>query len=117
MTEQQILEKTYKDRMNVTRSIAAQDESGESVWKPEIIYEDIPCALSKASSSAPEKTDVRRTVTNEMLIFASPEVLLQDMDRISIVTQAGQMFSGIAGKTVAYAGSHGETPMKIEGIA
>lgn len=117
MTEAKILEKTYKDRMNVTRSIIAQDENGESVWKPETIYADIPCALSKASSSVPDKTDVRRTVTNEMMIFASPEVLLQDMDRVSIVTQAGQIFSGIAGKTVAYAGSHGETPMKIEGIA
>lgn len=117
MTEAKILERTYKDRMSVSRSMAVQDENGESVWKPGRVYEDIPCALSKTSSSVPDKTDVRRTVANEMMIFAPPEVLLQDMDRVSIVTQAGQIFSGIAGRTVSYAGSHGETPMKTEGIA
>ena len=63
------------------------------------------------------KTDVRRTVENEMMIFASPDVMLQDMDRVPVVNEAGQTFSGIAGRTVVYAGSHGETPVKIEGIA
>lgn len=117
MTEARILERTYRDRLTAVRNITSQDENGETVWNPETLYENVPCALSKSSSNTPEKTDVRRTVENEMMIFASLDVMLQDMDRVTVVNEAGQTFSGIAGRTVVYAGSHGETPVKIEGIA
>lgn len=117
MIEARILERTYRDRMTVHRNLPSQDENGETVWKLEAVCEDVPCALSKSSSGTPEKTDVRRTVEDEMMIFASPDIVLQYMDHITVVNEAGQTFTGIAGKTVVYAGSHGETPMKIEGLA
>lgn len=117
MTEAQILEKTYKDKMNVCRGKSYVDEDGESRIKNIVVYENTPCALSSGSMGKPELQDHRRTVDREMTIFAAPDVLLKDMDVVTVITQAGQVFRGRSGRTFSFAGSHGETSFLMEDMA
>ncbi len=117
MMEAQILSKTYRDRLTVIRKQHEVAESGESVLKDVIIYNDVPCALSKGGLGTPEKDENRRTADYDMTIFAAPEVVMKDMDSIVVQTPSGQVFKGVSGRTFSYAGSHGETPVRIETMA
>lgn len=117
MTEAQILAKTYQDNLTVKRKQHTVAKSGESVFKEVLIYENIPCALSQSGGSTPEKDGNKRTADRSMTIFASPEIIMKDMDSITVETSAGQVFRGHSGRTFAYANSHGETAFKIETIA
>lgn len=110
----EILRKTYRDKLTVSRGFPGMDESGESVRKETKVYENVPCALSKGSSSSLEREDNRRVSDTEHVIFTSPDVQIVDMDRATVVTQAGQVLRGVCGRTFIYAGSHGETPFYIE---
>ena len=46
-----------------------------------------------------------------------PDIRMEPDDWAEVVTQAGDFYAGRTGKTFVYAGSHGETRMKTEGIA
>lgn len=111
------LQKTYKDKLTVTRGIPGVDETGESVRKDAVVYEGISCALSKGTAESPKKEDNRRVSDTEYTIFAAPDIRMEDMDRAVVSTEAGQVFRGICGRTFYYAGSHGETPFKAEEMA
>ena len=115
--EAAILAKTYKDRLTVVRGVPAVDDSGESVRKDAAVYENVPCARSKGTVESPKSEDNRRVSDAEHVIFAAPDILMADMDRAVIVTEAGQVFRGVCGRTFSYAGSHGETPFRIEEMA
>lgn len=117
MNEAQILVKTYRDRLYVARRQPVTDESGESVMRDMPVYEDVPCALSSGSAGAAEREDGRRKSDNEMVIFAGPGILMKEMDRAVVRTRAGQTFQGVTGRTFSYAGSHGETPLRVESMA
>lgn len=114
--EAEILEKTYRDRLTVCRSSLRTDpETRESmtVWEP--VYEGIPCALSRASDSKPDRQEFHAEASWEMAIFTAPGVELVDNDRAEVETEAGQRFYGITGRTFGYV-SHGETPFAAEQI-
>ncbi len=117
MAEAQILKRTYRDRLTVRRKQRTETKSGENVFNETVVYESIPCALSQSGSGIPEKDGNKRTACRDMTIFAAPEILMKDMDSITVETSEGQVFRGYSGRTFAYAGSHGETAFKIETIA
>lgn len=116
-SEAAVLQRTYRDRLTVIRGVPAVDDSGESIRKETIVYEGIPCALSKSAVKSPEREDNRRVMDAEHVIFAGPDILMADMDKAVITTESGQVFRGICGRTFAYAGSHGETPFLMEEMA
>lgn len=112
-----ILAKTYKDRLTVTRGEPSVDDSGESIRRDIAVYENVPCALSKGTVESPNREDNRRVSDAEHVIFTTPDIQMVDMDRAVIVTEAGQVFRGMCGRTFVYAGSHGETSFHIEEMA
>lgn len=120
-TEAKILEKTYLDRMTVTRKQPVIDEkSGETLLNDITVYEGAACGLSQSGASgvtAPSKDSGhnRYTQSDNYTIFAMPKVLCQAGDRAVVVTSAGQTFRGITGKSFAYS-SHSETAFKIEKV-
>lgn len=99
------------------RGVPAVDETGESVRNEAIVYEGVPCALSKSTVKSPKCEDNRRVTDTEHVIFAGPDIQMADMDKAVITTESGQVFRGICGRTFAYAGSHGETPFLMEEMA
>ena len=112
----EILRRTYRDKLTVVRGTPGVDESGESIRKETVVYDNVPCALSKGSSSL-KREDNRRASDAEHVVFAAPDIRMEEMDRVTVVTQAGQAYRGRSGRTFSYAGSHGETPFYIEGMA
>jgi len=86
----------------------------KSIREKRKVYENVPCALSQNSTGSPKREDNRRVSDTEHVIFTPPDVRIVDMDRATVVTQAGQVLRGVCGRTFIYAGSHGETPFYIE---
>lgn len=115
--EADIFRKTYKDKLTVIRGMPEVDEHGETVRKDVMVYENVPCALSQGTVESPKREDNRRVSDAEHVIFAAPNICLADMDRVTVATEAGQVFRGTCGRTFLYAGSHGETPFHIEEMA
>lgn len=113
----EILGKTYRDKLTVVRGSPDVDESGESIRKETVVYDNVPCALSQDSIGSPKREDNRRVSDTEHVIFAAPDIRMVDMDRVMVTTEAGQVFRGRPGRTFVYAGSHGETPLYIEEMA
>ena len=114
--EAALLEKTYRDRLTACRSSLQRDpvsQESKEVWEP--VYEEIPCALSRSSNNKPDRQEFHSTTSREMVLFTSPGVELMDHDRVTVITEAGQTFTGITGRTFAYI-SHGETPFTVEKI-
>lgn len=113
----EILRKTYRDKLTVSRGFPGMDGSGESVRKETRVYENVPCALSQKSTGSPKREDNRRVSDTGHVIFAAPDIRMEEMDRVMVTTEAGQVFRGRTGRTYSYAGSHGETPLYIEEMA
>lgn len=113
----EILRKTYWDRLTVVRGSPGVDESGESIRRETVVYDEIPCALSQNSTGSPKREDNRRVSDTEHVIFAAPDIRMEEMDRVTVVTEAGQVYRGRSGRTFVYDGSHGETPFNIEEMA
>ena len=113
-SEAEILQKTYKDKLTVVRGFPGVDESGESVRRSIKVYESVPCALSQGNTSSLKREDNRKASDAEHVIFTAPDIQIVDMDRATVVTQAGQVLRGICGRTFIYGESHGETPFYIE---
>ena len=113
----EILQRTYRDKLTVVRGSPGVDESGESVRKETAAYDSIPCALSQKSTGLPKREGSRRVSDTERVIFAAPDIRMEDMDKVTVVTEAGQVFRGRSGRTYVYAGAHGETPLYIEEMA
>lgn len=113
----EILRKTYRDKLTVVRGSPDVDESGESTRREAVVYDSVPCALSQSSTGSPKREDNRRVSDTEHVIFAAPDIRMEEMDRVIVVTEAGQAFHGRSGRTFAYADSHGETPFYIEEMA
>ncbi len=113
----EVLRKTYRDKLTVVRGSPGVDGSGESVRKETVAYDNVPCALSQNSTGSPKREGGRRVSDTEHVIFAAPDIRMEEMDRVIVATEAGQVFRGRTGRTYSYAGSHGETPLYIEEMA
>lgn len=115
--EKRILAKTYFDRVDVYRSRLTKDpDTGETLSGEWLLYENQPCALSVSNKDAPDSGTIVGTVLNQNVIFAAPELICQENDRILIRTESGQIYEGRSGMTYV-AGNHGETSFKVEKMA
>ncbi len=118
MSEAEILARTYHDRLTVSRYYSYKDETtGETKEGKGMVYESAPCALSQSKNEAPDREGVVFRKNAGYVLFAMPDIRLEENDCAEVVTQAGEHFRGRTGKTFVYAGSHGETKMTIEGTA
>ncbi|MCM1192711.1 MAG: hypothetical protein NC389_09820 [Acetatifactor muris] len=112
--EAEILAGTFRDQLTVYRKERAKDpETLQTLEKDVLIYEKIPCALSRGSSGRPDRQEFHSEKQFEAVIFTMPGAEMKDNDRAEIITEAGQAFKGITGKTFGYI-SHGETPFAAE---
>lgn len=109
-----VLAKTFRDRMSVYRTRRVRDpETQGTVEKEVTVYEDIPCALSQKANDTPERQEFHSEKKRTHTVFTMPGVELLDKDKAVIITEAGQRFTGITGRTFGYI-SHGETPFTAE---
>lgn len=112
--EAEILAKTLRDHLTAYRKQKVMDtETLQTLEKEILVYENIPCALSKGGNNRPDRQEFHSEKQFEAVIFAAPEIELLDHDRIVITTETGQVFDGITGKTFKYV-SHSETPFAVE---
>lgn len=114
--EAEILAKTFRDRLTVYRKKKVKDpKTLQTLEKEAAVYEGIPCALSKGSNNKPDRQEFHSEKQFESVIFTKPGIEMIDHDRAVVVTEAGQTFQGITGRTFGYI-SHGETPFSTEGL-
>ena len=115
--ESEILAKTYRDRLTVTRKKMEVDpETLESAETDYIVYDGIICAYSQSGNSSPERQEFHSEKKMDSVIFTLPGVFLQDNDIAVVTTEAGQVFKGKTGHTFGSV-SHGETPFSVEETA
>lgn len=118
MSEVQILQETYQDRVSVYRKVHEVDGNiGETREREKLIYDEKPCALSQSKAGAPVRNGATSAVDQDYVIFTDPSVRILDNDRVTVVTEAGERYEGRTGRTFVYARSHGETKLKVEGTA
>ncbi len=118
MNEAAVLAKTYHDRLTVFRYVSHTDgDTGETKEAESVIYKSVPCALSQSKNEVPVREGVTFPKDAGHVLFTMPDIRMEENDRAEVVTQAGESYKGRTGRTFVYAGSHGETRMKIEGIA
>lgn len=114
--EKRILERMYHDRMDVYRNtIVKNPDTGESSLREVQIYETRKCSLVKNTGS-PERGTVAGNVTEEHVIFADPDIHLNNNDRVVVRTESGQVYEGRSGMTYVIR-NHGETGYRIEKMA
>lgn len=116
MTEADILAMTYDDSCTVYRPGKVTLPSGESVFRKglegQVVYEDIPCALSSPSGGRPSKSQTVVRVDTDYLLFVRPEVDIQPGDTVAVIR--------LGKRTVALAGladrqlSHNNIPLRVE---
>lgn len=112
--EAKILAKTFRDHLTVYRKKKETDpESLQTIEKDMLVYENIPCALSQGGNSRPDRQEFHSEKQFEAVIFTIPGIELLDHDKAVVITEAGQMFEGVTGRTFRYV-SHGETPFALE---
>ena len=118
MNEAEALAMTYHDRLTVSRFVSRTDGgTGETKEEKTIVYESVPCALSQSKNEVPMREGVTFRKDAEHVLFTMPDIRMEPNDWAEVVTQAGDFYAGRTGKTFVYAGSHGETRMRTEGIA
>ena len=114
--EAAILAKTFRDKLTVYRKKKVKDpKTLQTIEKEVPVYESIPCALSKGSNNKPDRQEFHSEKQFEAVIFTVPGIEMLDHDRAEVVTEAGQTFHGLTGRTFGYA-SHGETPFAMESL-
>lgn len=118
MNEAAVLAKTYHDWLTVCRYYSYEDETTKETKEGEkTVYKSVPCALSQSKNEIPARAGVVFQKDAECILFTMPDIRMEENDCAEIVTQAGEFFRGRTGRTFVYAGSHGETKLKIEGTA
>lgn len=117
MDEAKILAATYKDKAFVYRLESYQDEAGETKERKKLVYENIPCAISQSKNDVPERGEGVFPRAQEYVLFTCPDIRIGENDYVQVITEAGERYEGRSGKTFVYPASHGETKLKVEGIA
>lgn len=116
MTEADILAMTYDDICIVYRPGKVTLSSGESVFKKglegQVVYKDIPCALSSPSGGKPAKGRTVVRVDTDYLLFVRPEVDIQPGDTV-VVTRLGKQTVALAGLADRQP-SHNNIPLVLE---
>lgn len=112
MSEKSILERTYFDKCNIYRKEHIEENSITKLRR-RIIYENIPCALSKGRLGPPTKRDNFNENRQEHLLFIAPEIEILAGDEIEVilgVNGKGKKETFWAGAPFVYP-SHQEVPL------
>lgn len=115
MTEADILAMTYTDTCTVYRPGKTVLPSGESRFgkglEGQVIYENIPCALSSPSGGKPTKTQTVVKVDTDYQLFVRPEMDIQAGDTV-LVSHLGKKTEAVAGFPDRQP-SHNNIPLKV----
>lgn len=105
----------YKDRMTVSRQIAAVDEEGADDYTMKDVYTDVPCHLGIYEISMTGKqTDRADEMQQRLRVDCSPEYEILASDVLTLKTEAGDTLVLRAGKPFRYA-THTEINAEREG--
>ena len=112
MTEQQALESTYWDKVNVFRRINFKDpDTGQTRQKEIQVTAEVPCALSRNQDTSNAQLSIENgygTTDSVYTLFCSPSTEIVEGDRLEVITKAGQRFSLRTGRPLAYPSWAGE---------
>lgn len=115
MSEADILAMTYDDQVTVYRAFKSSLLNGESIFKSgkegQVVYEDIPCALSTHSGGKLEQSSSTARTATEFNLFTRPEVDIQPNDFL-IITRLGKQIEAVAGYPERME-SHNNIPIKL----
>ena len=116
MTEADILASTYTDTCTAYRPGKTLLPSGESVFKKglegQVVYENIPCALSSPSGGKLNQTNTTARVDTDFSLFVRPEVDIQPGDTV-VAVRLGKVFICGAGLAERHP-SHNNVPLKLQ---
>lgn len=112
MTEADILALTYSDRCSVYRSCPKVLESGETVFERQLIYEALPCSLSRPSGGKRQRESPAAKASMDYTLFVRPEVEILPGDLLE-VRQLDRTIKVVAGRAFFYL-SHNEVPVNLD---
>lgn len=116
MTEADILETTYKDRVTVYRAFKDTLPSGESVFKGgldgKVVYEDVKCALSKHKSGELQRSNSTAKTEPRFCLFTRPEIDIQTGDFL-VILHLEEKIETVAGFPERME-SHNNIPIKLD---
>lgn len=107
--EADIIAETYYHTAKVFRPSPSVDELGFDSFENELIYDDIPCAVSFASGSSENITDTTQAINYIAVLFARPDIEIRAGDWI-VADVLGHKYEFRAGEGVVYQ-SHIEVPL------
>lgn len=120
MWSKTIIERTYFDRCNIYRKTDTTDQSGITKQTRQPVAEFIPCALSKKRLEAYQQQDGHGAITNEHILFISPEIEVMAGDEIEVIRSSLSYATPDltpqrywAGEPFLYS-SHQEVPLRKE---
>lgn len=108
-SEADIIAETYYHTAKVLRPTPSEDELGFDSFNNEVVYDDIPCAISFTSGSTENITDTTQPINYIATLFARPEIDIKAGDWI-VSDVLGHKREFRAGEGVVYQ-SHIEVPL------
>lgn len=107
--EADIIAETYYHTAKVFRPTPVIDKLGFDDFKDELVYDDIPCAVSFTSGSTENITDTTQPINYIGVLFARPEIDIKAGDWI-VADVLGHKREFRAGEGIVYQ-SHIEVPL------
>lgn len=120
MTEAEILAMTYHDKCTVYRPFKyISEETGETAFleglNGQIVYDEIPCALSTPSGSKPNRSSGVIITNTDYKLFYAPDIDIQAGDTL-LIEHLDRHYVVLAGKPDLYE-SHNQLNIKEDTIA
>lgn len=82
----------YRDKVTVTRQVAAVDEDGADTYELQDVYKDVPCKLSQYGKELQSGQEARAfTMSNDLRLCVDPDIKILPNDILTI-THEGQQF-------------------------
>lgn len=117
MTEQQILESTYKHKVTIIGHREIETDYGETKFQEIIVAENVKCGLSQGSRNFnTTQTDMQNDIKYVAKLFCSPDIDIKIGDKLSVTFSNGLIREYTAGEYLFYE-SHLEVPLLREGEA
>ncbi|HIG0360396.1 TPA: hypothetical protein ACX96Z_001985 [Clostridium sporogenes] len=112
MSEAEILEMTYFDRVTIDGKIKYKKTNGATAFKDGPKVKDIKCAISKKDFTVGEQTDITNNLSYRVVMFCSPKIDIVAGDSVKVTLESGIEKSYTAGEPFYYS-SHLEVPLII----
>lgn len=82
--ERAALESTYEDTVKVSRTVPTRGTSNISKSIPNVIYDEIICALSLSGSDKSNQTKAQNTIDYDAIVFLAPDFNILPGDTIQV---------------------------------